>query len=299
MELSQLRMLKAVAESGSVVRAADLLHCVPSNVTARIKALESELGIALFHRAGRGLRITSAGEVYLDYADRILALAAEAKRAVDPSSTPSGPLKIGAIESSATGRLPRLLARFHARFPGVSLQLVTGTWQQLIDEVQHNRLDGAIVAVEVNHPRLSNAVIYEESLVLIASKSLGQLGDAKDLQGKTIFMWPPGCPYRAALERWLHGHGLNLPIVSYASYGTIAGCVGAGAGVSLVPKGIYHQYAQAAELIGLEFPDLAVIQNRFIWHKQAGRHSARDAFIAMLHEEFTLAREQGGMMFSG
>jgi DNA-binding transcriptional LysR family regulator len=54
MELAQIRMFKTVAEVGSIARAAEVLHCVPSNITARIKSLEAELGVALFLREGAG-----------------------------------------------------------------------------------------------------------------------------------------------------------------------------------------------------------------------------------------------------
>ncbi|WP_458239036.1 LysR family transcriptional regulator, partial [Pseudomonas sp. P5_A2_2] len=93
MELAQIRMFKTVADVGSIARAAEVLHCVPSNITARIKALEVELGVALFLREGRGLRISPSGQTFLAYASKILALTAEAKRAVDPSAEPSGPLR--------------------------------------------------------------------------------------------------------------------------------------------------------------------------------------------------------------
>lgn len=291
MELGQIRMFKAVADSGSVARAAELSCCVPSNVTTRIKALERELGTPLFHREGRGLCISPAGEVFLAYAEKILALVAEARRAVDPASSPSGTLKIGAIESSATGRLPRLLAKYHARFPQVDLQLSTGTWPNLLEDTLHHRLDGAVVAVPVKRPGLDKAVIYTEDLVLIASKSMGPLRKPSDITGKTIFMWPDGCPYRAALERWLHTHRLDLPIVSYASYGAIVGCVSAGAGISLVPKGVFLQYSQATNLAGYEFFDLNAIDNLFFWHKETKHHPARDAFIAMLREDMVLDKQ--------
>lgn len=288
MELGQIRMFKAVVDSGSVVRAAEMCCCVPSNVTARIKALEQELGTPLFRREGRGLCINPAGQVFLAYAEKILALVVEAKRAVDPASSPCGTLRIGSIESSATGRLPRLLAKYHAQFPQVDLQLSTGTWPHLLEDTLNHRLDGAVVAVPVMRPGLDKAVIYTEDLVLIASKSMGPLRKPADIAGKTLFMWPDGCPYRAALERWLHAHRLDLPIVSYASYGAIVGCVSAGAGISLVPKGIFLQYSQATNLAGYEFSDLNAIDNLFIWHKDTKHHPARDAFIAMLQEDLVL-----------
>ncbi|MFU2328995.1 LysR family transcriptional regulator [Pseudomonas sp. MAG733B] len=286
MELAQIRMFKTVAEVGSIARAAELLHCVPSNITARIKSLEAELGVALFLREGRGLRISPSGQTFLAYASKILALTAEAKRAVDPSADPSGPLRIGAIESSATGRLPRLLAKFHKRFPQVALELTTGTWAQLLDDTFNHKLDGAIVAVDVERSQLKRTPMYREELLVIASTSLGPLHDVADLHDKTMFLWPQGCPYRAAMEHWLLRNGLSLPIVSLASYGAIVGCVSAGAGVALVTKGVFDQYAKGAGCVAFEFPELTAIESLFYWHENAGVHPAREAFVAMLREEF-------------
>ena len=287
MELSQLRMFKAVYELGSIARAAQQLHCVPSNITARLKSLEQELGVALFVREGRGLRVSPAGEVFIEYATKILDLTEASRRAVAPGGAPHGRLRIGAIESSATGRLPQLLARYHALYPQVSLELSTGTWSQLLDDIQHHRLDAAIVAVDVQRPGLESAALYSEDLVLIAPTSLGPVRSVADLQGLTLFMWPSGCPYRLALEQWLSRHDQVCPIVSIvsiASYGTIVGCVSAGSGAALVPRGIYEQYRQGANWQGHEFAELTHIDNRFYWHAHAGCHPARDAFSALLRE---------------
>ena len=284
MELSQLRMFKAVYELGSIARAAQQLHCVPSNITARLKSLEQELGVALFVREGRGLRVSPAGEVFIEYATKILDLTEASRRAVAPGGAPHGRLRIGAIESSATGRLPQLLARYHALYPQVSLELSTGTWSQLLDDIQHHRLDAAIVAVDVQRPGLESTLLYSEDLVLIAPTSLGPVRTVTDLQGLTLFMWPTGCPYRLALEQWLSRHGQVASIVSIASYGTIIGCVSAGSGAALVPRGIYEQYRQGANWQGHEFAELTHIDNRFYWHAHAGCHPARDAFSALLRE---------------
>lgn len=137
MELSQLRMVKAVAECGSIALAARQLHCVPSNITTRIKQLESELGTALFTRAGRGLCISAAGSVSgLQQTDPGLGRSNQTRR--NAHAVPTGKLRIGAIESCATARLPPLLAIFHQRYPQVSLELVTGKSQQLLEDVKHH-----------------------------------------------------------------------------------------------------------------------------------------------------------------
>jgi DNA-binding transcriptional LysR family regulator len=286
MELSQLTMFKAVVEQGSIVRAAELLHCVPSNITNRIKLLESELGVSLFIRKGRGLIISPSGEVFLDYANRILLLCQEARRALDPDAAPSGIFNIGAIESSATGRLPKLLSRFHEIYPAVQMRFTTGVWSQLLSDVVAHKLDCAIIAVDNQHPDIDRLEIYKEDLVLISSTIMGEIKSPQDLSGKNIFMWPEGCPYRKALESWLNEHNISNIITSIASYGTILGCVSSGAGVSLVPKGIYDQFYRIGGICGHSFSDLLPIQNYFIWNRKAGLHRARDKFSELLTEEF-------------
>lgn len=286
MELAQLKMVKAVAQTGSVAQAALQLHCVPSNITTRIKQLESELGTPLFIRAGRGLAISAAGEVFLDYCERILALVEESKRAVDSNAIPRGKLRIGAVESSASGRLPPLLAEYHRRYPQVELELVTGAWAQLLDDLQHHRIDAALVAAGGKRPKLEQSVVYSERLVLIASASSAPIEDARDLAGRTLLVWPLGCPYRAALENWLKPHDIKPAIASYASWGTIIGCVSAGIGVALAPEGILARYEQADQLTSYRFDELAAVDNLLFWHKDTQRHLARDAFAGLLRETF-------------
>ena len=286
MELAQLKMVRAVAQTGSVAQAAVQLHCVPSNITTRIKQLENELGTPLFIRAGRGLAISAAGEIFLEYCERILALVDESKRAVDASAIPRGTLRIGAVESSASGRLPPLLAEYHRRYPDVSLELVTGAWSQLLDDLQHHRLDVALVASGGKRAKLEHSVVYSERLVLIASASSEPIRNAADLAGRTLLVWPPGCPYRAALENWVKPHDFKPSIASYASWGTIIGCVSAGIGVALAPEGILARYEQANQLASYRFEELQAVDNLLFWHKDTQRHLARDAFAGLLRETF-------------
>jgi len=287
MELAQMRMVKAVAETGGIAQAAQRLHCVPSNITTRIKQLESELGTDLFIRAGRGLSLSPAGVVFLDYCTKILGLVDEAKRAVDANTQPSGLLRIGAIESCATVHLPALLAEYQQAYPGVSLELITGTWSQLLEDVRQRRLDGALVAADIQHPKIASSALYREQLVLISAAGSGPIQGAADLRGKTLIMWPNGCPYRAALKNWVQPHDPHPAIASYASWATIIGSVHAGAGVSLVPEGILQRYEQSAGLETHRFAELAPVENCFIWHKETTRHPAREAFANLLRERLS------------
>lgn len=286
MEFSQLVMFKAVADLGSIVRASERLHCVPSNITNRIKLLERELGVDLFIRKGRGLIISPSGRLFLGYTNKILSLCEESQRALDPSSAPSGELRIGAIESSATGRLPKVLSRFHQLYPAVQMQFSTGDWSQLSAEVVNYTLDGAIIAVRPEHPDIESLEIYEEDLVVIASPSAGVINQPEDLRGVDLFMWPEGCPYRKALLTWLERYKVFNPITSIASYGTILGCVSSGAGISLVPRGMFEQFRQLGGIQGFFFNDLKPVQNYFIWNGHVESHRAKDKFVDLLKEEF-------------
>ena len=124
MELSDLRIFRAVVREGGVTRAAERLHRVQSNVTTRIRQIEDDLDTALFIREGKRLHLSPAGQVLLGYADRLLTLADEARAAVrDPR--PRGIFRLGAMESTAAVRLPGPLNEFHRRYPEVALELRT------------------------------------------------------------------------------------------------------------------------------------------------------------------------------
>src|SRR4029453_1669850 len=120
-ELTDLMTFSAVARTGGITRAAEALNTVQSNVTQRVKALEAEIGTALFERHSRGMTLTGAGRRLLPYAQRMARLWRGAPRAARAGGGPKGPLAIGSMETTAAVRLPALLAEFHRRFPAVRL----------------------------------------------------------------------------------------------------------------------------------------------------------------------------------
>ena len=111
MDINELKIFRAVAHKGSISRAAEELHYVQSNVTARIRQLEERLGTALFHRKSKGVALTAAGHLLLDYAERIIRLVREAEEALSDQGEPKGRLVIGSMETTTAVRLPPLLLR--------------------------------------------------------------------------------------------------------------------------------------------------------------------------------------------
>jgi len=136
LELNDLRIFVAVADTGSISRAAEQLNYVQSNVSARIKLMEERLGVSLFNRMSRGVTLSISGKMLHDYAVRILALTREAELMLMEKETPSGRFVIGAMETTAAVRLPGILAEYHRTFPDVDLHIVTGTSEELVNSVR-------------------------------------------------------------------------------------------------------------------------------------------------------------------
>ncbi len=109
MEFGQLRIFQAVAEEGSIARAAERLHRVPSNLSTRLRQLEEQLGVDLFLRERQRLQLSPAGKVLLDYAARLFALQEEARAAVQ-GGEPVGDFALGSMYSTAAIHLPPRLA---------------------------------------------------------------------------------------------------------------------------------------------------------------------------------------------
>ena len=156
MDIADLKMFEAVPRLGAMSRAAEELHTVQSNVTARMRQLEAELGAALFHRTPRGVTLTDAGRRLLPFAGEIVRLTADARRAVADNGTPAGVLSIGALELTAALHLPPVLSAYAARYPEVDLSLRAGTTCELLAEVLEHRLEAALVCGPVDHKDLTN-----------------------------------------------------------------------------------------------------------------------------------------------
>ena len=161
MDLSDLRIFQAVVREGGITRAAGRLHRVQSNVTKRVQQLEADLGVPLFLREGKKLIAAPAGRILLDYADRILALAEEARSAVrDPA--PNGLFRLGSMESTAAVRLPGPLSEFGVRYPQVALELRTGNPTDLQAALLAGEIDAALVAEPVADARFDSIVAFDE-----------------------------------------------------------------------------------------------------------------------------------------
>ncbi len=265
MDLTDLLTFRAVVECGGITRAAARLNRVQSNVTARIKSLEEDLGVQLFARQGRGVVLAPAGQVLLGYAERLLDLADEARAAVRGGDL-SGLLRLGAMESTAAVRLPGPLAAFHRRYPGITLDLKTESTQPLIAQVLRGDLDAALVAEPVEDPRLESRAIYDEDLLIL--RPLGS--EVRPGAAVTLLTFRPGCSYRRRLEDWVCRAGMAADrIVEINSHQVILGCVAAGMGITLAPASLLAGYEGRDRLAAEPLRPDGRVRTLLIWRKGA------------------------------
>jgi len=285
MELSDLLTFSTVARLGGITRAADELNTVQSNVTQRVKALEAEIGTALFERHSRGMTLTGAGRRLLPYAQRMAALSREALLAARDDGEPKGPLAIGSMETTAAVRLPSLLAEFHRRFPAVRLSLRTSTTADLVAGVLNGTFDGAFVAGPIEHAELDATVAFREELVLVTARrwaSLGALRAGTPESGPTALVFRTGCTYRQRLEQIFSEFG--WPSSARFELGTLdgmIGCVAADMGVTLLPRAVVGRNDTVT--IHTLSPAQAKVDTLFITRRSAHRYSALQGFASCLN----------------
>ena len=281
MDLSDLKIFSAVVREGSVTRAAQLLYRVQSNVTTRIRQLEEDVGVSLFIREGKRLHLSPAGQVLLDYADRLLALAEEARHAVqDPR--PRGVFRLGAMESTAAVRLPGPLNEYHRLHPDVVLELRTGN---------PPALSKALLAHELDEALFEKVAVFAEEPVIVSAADTPPIGKGKNAYfPRTIIAFEHGCPHRKRLEDW-YALRDQMPerTIELGSYHAMLGCVVAGMGVALLPRSVLTTFPESRRLKVHRLPPG---ENRadtyLIWRK--GADSPKVQALRDL-----LAKQRGGL----
>jgi molybdate transport repressor ModE-like protein len=283
MEYADLRILEAVARHGSMNRAAAELNTVQSNVTARIRSLEQQVGAQLFDRGRNGAVLTAAGQRLFPYAAKMGALLKEAREATRDDGEPQGSLRIGSLETTAALRLPPVLSAYAQAYPPVDLAVTTGTSCGLVTEVLEYKLDGAFVAGPVEHADLLEEALYREELMLVTAPSLRQLSDLGRDRELKIIVFRHGCSYRQRLENLLAQRGIQTAKpMEFGSLEAIIGCVAAGVGVTLLPKAVVASAWRDGAVIAHELPpEVAKVATVFIRRNDVHTSSSLSAFLSV------------------
>ena len=286
MELEDLTIFQAVVHEGGILKAARKLHRVPSNVTTRVKQLEASLGTELFFRDKQRLFLSPSGHQLLDYAERLLSLSSEARRAV-AGGAPSGVLRIGALESTTASRLPAVLSAYHQRYPDVHVELTTGTNDALVAALMARKVDAAFIAEAPADKGIAAMPLFRERLLIISPEGHAPITRPQDVQNDSLIAFPTGCAYRRVLMRWLGDKRLaSLRVLDLSSYHAIVACVAAGTGIALIPEAVLDTF-QGPPLLRHRLPAVhAEIVTPLVW--RAGE--VPSALAALQDELRTRAR---------
>lgn len=255
MDLTLLNYFYTVAREGSFMAAAEKLDYAQSNLSMRIKQLEEMAGAELLIRGRNGVTLTEKGQVLYSYADKLLALSEEAESAVKGEEYSTGRITITAMESAAVTFLPGLLAKFHKKYPGTSVKVITGTSDAGVRAVLANDTDMAVAVGENSHEDLFSNPLRKEELVLVTDRS-DQESDPKKLLARPLLVFPSGCAYRRVLERMLADYGIAaVHTMEFTSLGAILASVSAGLGISVFPATAINSFTAGDSLRMISLPE--------------------------------------------
>lgn len=256
MELKKQIFMEVVTQ-GSFSKAADTLFMSQPAVSQHIKQYEQELGVLLFDRSTKKLRLTAAGHLTLAFCQNVTRLQQEFTQALDDlTNEVKGNLIIGASYSYGEYILPSVMARFLQQYPDVTPQIVIHNTTDIAEQVLNQQIDVGIVEGFVKHPQLERSRLAQDQMVLVANKPLNTLtGD------ETWIIREQGSGTRAAIERFWHAQQIKpKKLQQFGSTQLIKGSVMAGIGISLLSKWTVEQEIAQQQLFAIDAP-------RYTWNR--------------------------------
>lgn len=288
--LRQIQYFIAVAEQGSITRAAQNLSISQSSVTEALKELETDLGVELFDRHPRGLTITHNGHQFLRHATKILASVSDARASFSGnSSTPSGTLNIGVTSLVAGYVLSDLLARYRRACPGVEVSAIEDNGGYLEHLLVGGELDVAVMVISNLRDRMAlQAEILETSpyrLWLPMGHPLvsADIISVADIAREPLIMLTVD-EIEENTGKLLSALGAR-PHVAFRtrSVEAVRSLVATGAGVALLPDLVYRPWSLEGDRI--ESRDvsgsLPVVQVGMVWRKGSSLPQAARDFVGI------------------
>lgn len=284
MDPRTLATFRSAARSLSFTRTAAELNYAQSSITAQMKALEEDLGTALFRRLGNRLELTESGRRFLAYAERLLALMDEAREAARGGA--EGLVRFTAAETLCTYRLPPVLNAFAARHPGVQLQFVPLPVREFKRQLLDGTLGAAFVLEEpFRHPGLEVRLLRPEPVGIFAPPghrlAKARAVTAADLMGEQCLLTDAGCSYRNQFEHALIAAGAHPATrLEFQSIEAIKRCVELGMGLAPLPEVAAAEEVRAGRLVRLAWRDQPLdLASHLVWNPRIPADPPLRAFL--------------------
>ena len=230
LDIDQLRTFIAIAESGSFTKAAEVVNKTQSAVSMQMKRLEERLDRAIFARDGRASKLTEDGSRLLDYARRLVKLNVETVAAFSDAAL-SGRVRLGVPDDYADRYLPEIMARFSRAYPGVELTVLCEPSVDLVDRIDDNDLDLAIIT-NCESRRIAETFRRERLLWVSSNRHPTHLEAPLPLA-----LGRPSCYWRRTAVEQLESVGRPYRLLySSSNAGAVAAAVLAGLAVSVLPE---------------------------------------------------------------
>ncbi|HUF54636.1 MAG TPA: LysR family transcriptional regulator [Dehalococcoidia bacterium] len=289
MDFGQIEAFVQVSTHNSFSRAAEALQLTQPSITARIQALERELGEELFERGGRGVRLTDAGRVFLPYVERILQQLQEARDAVEEvRSVQLGSLRLGCAITVSTYVLPNILNKFCGEFPRVDVVIRTGRSEQVLNMLLSDEVQVGILRA-LTHPETESIDLYEDETILVAYPGHEFAASAEaqiaEVAREPIVLFDRGSSYYGLIHDLFRKANV-IPNVAMEldSLEATKRMVEEGLGIAMVPAVTVKRELDAGTLVRVDITDVEPIRRPIALHYRRNRKRSRavQAFIDTL-----------------
>lgn len=301
MNLQQLRTFRVVAQQRSYSRAAQQLYLSQPGVSLQVRALEQSIGMPLFERSGRQLRLTEAGVALLDYAERILSLVDESQQALEElGNARRGIVRVAASTTAGIYIVPRALGGFHRQNPGVRLTLDVVNRFTVAERLLRDEVDVAVMGLIEDAHDLQVEPFLPNELVVIASPHhpLAQRKHiaVSELVNDTMLLRERGSGTRTDIERmFAQGKLVMRQGMELRSSGAIKQAVAADLGIAIIPLHAIELELLAKRLVTLDVEGFPIRRDWSI-ARRAGRRLS--AAANALWDYLRLYRDEASLEFA-
>jgi DNA-binding transcriptional LysR family regulator len=290
----RLQVFHAVAKQMSFTKAAEVLFMTQPAVTFQIKQLEEHFNTRLFERGHGKISLTPAGEVVLEYAERILSLSAELDtRLREMTGRLSGPLLIGASTTIAEFLLPRVLGQFKSLHPEVQAKLTVANSETIESRVAEHTLDVGLIEATSQHGSLVTEVCCEDELQVIVAPD-HPLAKLKSVTPEQLKAYPfiareSGAGTRQVTDLYFRNAGMSASdtntVMELGSSESVKGVVSTGLGYSILSRVTMAKELKLRELIAIPLQPRLQRSLSMIYPKERFRSRLINTFIEFSKEQ--------------
>lgn len=294
MDVRGLEVFCKIVELRSFSRAADAVLLTQPTVSGHIKALEAELGLRLFDRAGRTVTPTRAGEILYGYARRILALREEAQQAINEHKGGlKGHLTLGGSSIPGAYVLPPLVAAFKRGHPDVTISLHIAGSRDIVRSVIEGTCEVGMVGARFEEGRVHYEPFAQDELVLAVPVAHPWAGRGTvrlaELAGQPVIMRERGSGTRKVMEEALAGHDVDPSalrvVLEVTGNEAVRQAVKAGAGISVISRRAIEGEIRHKTVAALRFHGVKLVRDFFlVTHKSRSRSPLGKAFLSFLEQ---------------